>query len=503
GQNLTINSVTFGVQQATVDGINIDVVLWVDSDGCPPVQPGVDAAVLASQSLVVNMADEGSMITVEFPAGPVVPAGHDFIVEIVSVDDGTVPPFFSFRAMSNPNGQCGPSYIRTPDGSCGLDGWEDLAEVGMGFPDAHLIQVISATVGGTPSGACCMGDESCQFLNEAACNAAGGTYQGDGTGCAGGICDIIPDACGPGAGSCQEPNPTPGCDDEDCCAGVCDINPACCSLQWDALCVQIASKLLECLPEPGTCEAPFDTTITQNVDAADVSVGGVACAGGGVTTENSWARSYDLSLDIPGQEFTINCVAFGAESSDSAIDLLGTITIYEDTNGGEPGSPGDDLVELGTTEFTLAANTEGTLFSAPFDPPVVAPADSTIVVVMDLPNLQDLGGNGFAVYSGNSAGESGCTYLLSLSCGIATYTCAGDLGPFEDLHWLQILRGNVGGGQPCPWDLNGSGDVGILDLLALLAAWGPNPGHPADFDNSGTVGILDLLTLLANWGACP
>ena len=58
-------------------------------------------------------------------------------------------------------------------------------------------------------------------------------------------------------------------------------------------------------------------------------------------------------------------------------------------------------------------------------------------------------------------------------------------------------------GPPCPWDLNGSGDVGILDLLALLAAWGPNPGHPADFDNSGTVGILDLLTLLANWGACP
>ncbi|MCZ6444866.1 MAG: hypothetical protein O6758_01645 [Planctomycetota bacterium] len=63
--------------------------------------------------------------------------------------------------------------------------------------------------------------------------------------------------------------------------------------------------------------------------------------------------------------------------------------------------------------------------------------------------------------------------------------------------WNSVLGGE------CPWDLDGGGGVGILDLLALLAAWGPNPGHPADFDGSGDVGILDLLTLLANWGPCP
>ena len=45
--------------------------------------------------------------------------------------------------------------------------------------------------------------------------------------------------------------------------------------------------------------------------------------------------------------------------------------------------------------------------------------------------------------------------------------------------------------------------VGILDLLALLAAWGTDPGGPPDFDVDGTVGILDLLALLANWGPCP
>ena len=55
----------------------------------------------------------------------------------------------------------------------------------------------------------------------------------------------------------------------------------------------------------------------------------------------------------------------------------------------------------------------------------------------------------------------------------------------------------------CPWDLDGSDDIGISDLLALLAAWGTDPGGPPDFDGNGSVGIEDLLELLANWGSCP
>ena len=55
----------------------------------------------------------------------------------------------------------------------------------------------------------------------------------------------------------------------------------------------------------------------------------------------------------------------------------------------------------------------------------------------------------------------------------------------------------------CPWDLDGDGNTGLGDLLELLGAWGPNPGHPADFDGDDDVGVSDLLTLLANWGPCP
>ncbi|MHC4976368.1 MAG: exonuclease/endonuclease/phosphatase family protein, partial [Planctomycetota bacterium] len=54
---------------------------------------------------------------------------------------------------------------------------------------------------------------------------------------------------------------------------------------------------------------------------------------------------------------------------------------------------------------------------------------------------------------------------------------------------------------PCPWDLDGSGDIGGGDIGLLLSAWG-SPG-PGDFDASGSVGGGDLGILLSEWGACP
>jgi outer membrane protein assembly factor BamB len=55
---------------------------------------------------------------------------------------------------------------------------------------------------------------------------------------------------------------------------------------------------------------------------------------------------------------------------------------------------------------------------------------------------------------------------------------------------------------PCPNDLDCDGEVGVLDFLGLLAAWGPNPGHPADLNGDRVVDTLDLLALLAAWGPC-
>ncbi|MEE8154965.1 MAG: hypothetical protein V3T53_08455 [Phycisphaerales bacterium] len=56
----------------------------------------------------------------------------------------------------------------------------------------------------------------------------------------------------------------------------------------------------------------------------------------------------------------------------------------------------------------------------------------------------------------------------------------------------------------CLWDLDGDYSVGALELLSLLASWGPSENcGPPDFDGDGSVGASDLLLLLANWGPCP
>ena len=54
---------------------------------------------------------------------------------------------------------------------------------------------------------------------------------------------------------------------------------------------------------------------------------------------------------------------------------------------------------------------------------------------------------------------------------------------------------------PCVADLNGDNVVSIVDLIAVLSAWGPCDCD-ADIDQSGDVGIGDLLIVLAAWGDC-
>jgi hypothetical protein len=50
-------------------------------------------------------------------------------------------------------------------------------------------------------------------------------------------------------------------------------------------------------------------------------------------------------------------------------------------------------------------------------------------------------------------------------------------------------------------DLDGDGQVGVVDFLGLLALWGPCPDPCiADLDGDGVVSVVDFLMLLAGWG---
>ncbi|MCP3903088.1 MAG: hypothetical protein GY715_05570 [Planctomycetes bacterium] len=58
-------------------------------------------------------------------------------------------------------------------------------------------------------------------------------------------------------------------------------------------------------------------------------------------------------------------------------------------------------------------------------------------------------------------------------------------------------------GVICPADLDGSGDVGFSDILAIIGAWGPCPTPcSADLNGNGNVDFADVLAVIGAWGPC-
>jgi hypothetical protein len=117
-------------------------------------------------------------------------------------------------------------------------------------------------------GACCSGNNDCEPLTEAQCDALlDTTFLGVGTNCiTDGACDA-PDCGVPGTGPCNECHDPSDpfsaglfCDNEDCCTTVCAIDPFCCEEDasnlpphtpftpphWDSICVYLAAT--ECQP---------------------------------------------------------------------------------------------------------------------------------------------------------------------------------------------------------------------------------------------------------------
>ena len=111
------------------------------------------------------------------------------------------------------------------------------------------------------------------------------------------------------------------------------------------------------------------------------------------------------------------------------------------------------------------------------------------------------------------------TYNPSVGAGIASITMAPtasvDANPIACTSSITVrlvyqavtIDDANGDGVPdvcvCVGDTNTDGSVNVTDLLALLAAWGPNPGHVADINGDDNVNVTDLLALLAAWGPCP
>ena len=53
----------------------------------------------------------------------------------------------------------------------------------------------------------------------------------------------------------------------------------------------------------------------------------------------------------------------------------------------------------------------------------------------------------------------------------------------------------------CIGDIITDGEVGVLDLIEVILAWGTG-NLTVDLNQDGTVDVLDLVALITNWGPC-
>ena len=123
-----------------------------------------------------------------------------------------------------------------------------------------------------PTGACCLDDGTCVETTHPDCNNQSGHYQGDHTQCSHVNCPQ-PSPCGPGAGDCYSTNHTPGCEDTDCCETVCALDPYCCDVEWDHYCVNLANH--NCTPPTPPCSPIVEDF--ENGDGGFYCVAATSC----------------------------------------------------------------------------------------------------------------------------------------------------------------------------------------------------------------------------------
>ncbi len=200
-----------------------------------------------------------------------------------------------------------------------------------------------------------------------------------------------------------------------------------------------------------------------------------------------------------------------------------TVTISITDENLHPGASNFSVV--GTTASVTTSMADGTFFmtiTMPFDNAVLAGRDWTLIDLMYFNTSTDLWELAVAANTVSSPGHAGPVGDRSQQSGVVDLTLGdlslelGDYGVFWNTSTLQgFAWANVdhttdyaaGIDTSCPADIepigNVDGSVNVTDLLALLAAWGPNPGHPADINDDGNVNVTDLLALLGAWGVCP
>ncbi len=182
----------------------------------------------------------------------------------------------------------------------------------------------------------------------------------------------------------------------------------------------------------GQTRAPIG--ITHSLDQTIVP-GTVTCNAGGIPTENSMIRHFDL----PGffgitQDFAVSAVEFGVEAVSGPVSL--TLNIYS-TSGPLSTAvpfPGASVTLLGSTPYVVDVADLGTIVSVPLSATI--PVGDMMIYEL----LIDSGAVNSFFPGSNGSGETDPSYIQAASCGLTTPGTFAAIG-FPNVHMIMNVVG--------------------------------------------------------------
>ena len=177
--------------------------------------------------------------------------------------------------------------------------------------------------------------------------------------------------------------------------------------------------------------------LTQSSSNAIVA-GSVACNAGGLHTDNSYFRAYNLApLGLPSP-LTINTVTFGIEQAAGGAQPV-TVNLYTQNAG--PAFPGGTRTLVGTQNFTIPNQTLS-LFTGTFTTPATVPNNAVLIVELFTPSGQATGRSFFI--GSNALPQTGPSYIMAAACGVPNPVDLASLG-FPNMHIVLNVAGTTAG----------------------------------------------------------